>query len=83
MENPFHAPNIVILREAFPLVEVRVIDDALWSAKGDVNHAFELLLAMNSANGSLSPPPLPVRRSNSSNAVIDIKKNDPITEKHN
>jgi hypothetical protein len=68
MENPFHAPNIVILREAFPLVEVRVIDAALWSAKGDVNQAFELLLAMSSTD-NLSPPPLPVRN-NSSSSVI-------------
>lgn len=80
MENPFQAPNIVTLREAFPLVEVRVIDDALWSAKGDVNQAFELLLTMSNTD-NLSPPELPVRRNNSSNAVIKYKKNDPITEK--
>jgi hypothetical protein len=63
MVNPFHEPkNLDILKEAFPLIDVSVIDDTLRSAKGDVNQAFEMLLAISDPSQSASNgPPLPNR----------------------
>lgn len=46
MVNPFTDQSIQILKEAFPKVQESVIDDMLWSAKGNVNTAFEMLLSM-------------------------------------
>ncbi|KAI7899616.1 uncharacterized protein BX663DRAFT_520722 [Cokeromyces recurvatus] len=71
MENPFYAANIKTLKEIFPSIDVTVINDILWSVKGDVNRAFESLLAINSSgnvnriesNSQSSSPQLPPRTS--------------------
>ncbi|KAG1083874.1 hypothetical protein G6F42_022032 [Rhizopus arrhizus] len=74
MENPFQNTNIDTLKEAFPTVDASVINDVLYSAQGDLNIAFDMLLDMNSSSVSDSrakplpqAPPLPVRRSSSIN----------------
>jgi hypothetical protein len=54
MDNPFQSNNIRILREAFPNVEERVIDDILYTTRGDINEAFEVLLSMS--NGESTRP---------------------------
>lgn len=46
MVNPFTESSIEILKEAFPKVQESVIDDMLWTAKGNVQEAFEMLLSM-------------------------------------
>ncbi|KAI9487602.1 MAG: hypothetical protein EXX96DRAFT_553928 [Benjaminiella poitrasii] len=50
MEDPLYNSNIEILKEAFPSIDNAVIDDILWSVRGDVNEAFESLLAIASEN---------------------------------
>ncbi|KAL7321832.1 hypothetical protein PS15m_001560 [Mucor circinelloides] len=74
MENPFQNTNIDTLKEAFPTVDASVINDVLYSAQGDLNIAFDMLLDMSSSSASDSrakplpqAPPLPVRRSSSIN----------------
>lgn len=66
MVNPFTQTEVDILKEAFPTVQVSVIDDTLRSTRGDVNLAFEMLLNMTDpSQPSLAPPPpLPHRPSN-------------------
>ncbi|KAG2236162.1 hypothetical protein BDF21DRAFT_410247 [Thamnidium elegans] len=74
MVNPFTQTEVDILKEAFPNVEVSVIDDTLRLAKGDVNQAFEMLLNMTdpSQSVSMAPPPLPNRPNNSfSNPLLN------------
>ncbi|KAI8391309.1 uncharacterized protein BYT42DRAFT_189665 [Radiomyces spectabilis] len=56
MENPFQAPKLQTLREAFPNVDVAVIDDVLWSANGNLDNAFEALLAMSDTESTGSTP---------------------------
>lgn len=77
MENPFQNTNIDTLKEAFPTVDASVINDVLYSAQGDLNIAFDMLLDMNSPSVSDSrakplpqAPPLPVRRSSSINNLV-------------
>ncbi|RCH81067.1 hypothetical protein CU097_003263 [Rhizopus azygosporus] len=48
MPNPFHEPQIRILKEAFPDIDILTIDEALYSARGDINTAFDMLLEPNS-----------------------------------
>ncbi|KAF1799605.1 hypothetical protein FB192DRAFT_1387550 [Mucor lusitanicus] len=76
MENPFQSTDIDTLKEAFPRVDVSVINDVLYSVQGDLNTAFDMLLDMNSPSindSSAKPlpqaPPLPVRRSSSINSI--------------
>ncbi|KAK4511477.1 uncharacterized protein ATC70_012692 [Mucor velutinosus] len=73
MENPFQSTDFTTLKEAFPTVDVSIINDVLYSAQGDLNSAFDMLLDMNSpsihdsrAKPLPQVPPLPVRRSSSS-----------------
>jgi hypothetical protein len=70
MDNPFQSNNIRILREAFPNVEERVIDDILYTTRGDINEAFEVLLSMSNGESTRPtaaplqqhrPPPPPQR----------------------
>ncbi|KAG2201468.1 hypothetical protein INT46_000630 [Mucor plumbeus] len=76
MENPFQNSNIETLKEAFPTVDVSIINDVLYSAQGDLNVAFDMLLDMNSSaiNGIRTKPlpnapPLPLRQSSSINNI--------------
>lgn len=64
MVNPFcNSSDVEILREAFPTLNISVIEDNLIVANGDVNRAFELLLALTDpAHSSTNGPPLPNRR---------------------
>ncbi|KAG1498135.1 hypothetical protein G6F46_005975 [Rhizopus delemar] len=57
MTNPFHEPQTKILREAFPDIDACLIDEALWTAKGNIHTAFEILLAFNNqgTNNTLLP----------------------------
>ncbi|KAG1140670.1 hypothetical protein G6F38_008950 [Rhizopus arrhizus] len=57
MTNPFHEPQTKILREAFPVIDACLIDEALWTAKGNIHTAFEILLAFNNqgTNNTLLP----------------------------
>ncbi|ORE05456.1 hypothetical protein BCV72DRAFT_306397 [Rhizopus microsporus var. microsporus] len=52
MPNPFHEPQIRILKEAFPDIDILTIDEALYSARGDINTAFDMLLEPNSPTKS-------------------------------
>lgn len=70
MVNPFHESDTDILKEAFPLLEVSVIEDVLYIAKGDINEAFEMLLNMtNDTDKTKLPPQLPNRRNNNNSNV--------------
>lgn len=64
MVNPFcNSSDVEILKEAFPTLNISVIEDNLLAANGDVNRAFELLLALTDpAHSSTNAPPLPTRR---------------------
>lgn len=79
MENPFQNSNIETLKEAFPTVDVSIINDVLYSAQGDLNVAFDMLLDMNSSaiNGIRTKPlpnapPLPLRQSSSINNIVNL-----------
>ncbi|CEP12719.1 hypothetical protein [Parasitella parasitica] len=68
MENSLQNSNIDTLREAFPTLDPSIIDDVLYSVKGDLNMAFEMLLDMNYISTDESSdkplpytPPLPAR----------------------
>ncbi|KAI8647100.1 hypothetical protein BD408DRAFT_428172 [Parasitella parasitica] len=68
MENCLQNSSIDTLKEAFPTIDLSIIDDVLYSTQGDLNLAFEMLLDMNSTstndsrNRPLSyTPPLPAR----------------------
>ncbi|KAL9543711.1 hypothetical protein MBANPS3_007987 [Mucor bainieri] len=76
MENPFQSTDINTLKEAFPTVDASIINDVLYSAQGDLNMAFDMLLDMSSpsvndirAKPLPHAPPLPVRRSSSINSI--------------
>ncbi|KAG2194521.1 hypothetical protein INT47_005794 [Mucor saturninus] len=57
MSNPFTESSIQILKEAFPKVQESVIDDMLWTAKGNVQDAFEMLLSMTNGPDTFKPLP--------------------------
>lgn len=75
MENSFQ--NSDTLKEAFPTVDASIINDVLYSAQGDLNIAFDMLLDMGSPSINDSrakplpqAPPLPFRRSSSINSIV-------------
>lgn len=79
METQFQSSNIETLKEAFPTVDVPIINDVLYSAQGDLNVAFDMLLDMNSTSTNdirtkplPNVPPLPVRRSSSINNIVNF-----------
>ncbi|CEG73341.1 hypothetical protein RMATCC62417_08745 [Rhizopus microsporus] len=72
MPNPFHEPQIRILKEAFPDIDILTIDEALYSARGDINTAFDMLLEPNS-------PTKPIHSQSETTPFSPINKTKPPT----